>query len=59
MHAQVMTFQFATELIFIAIKPFGLEFFGVLVLKAIFHITVKGGLMMELHVKFKKWLAIV
>ena len=37
-------------------KPFGLEFFGVLLLKALLHITIKGGLMFKLHTKLRAWL---
>ena len=48
--------QFSTELMFIAMKPFGLEFFGVLLLKALLHITIKGGLMFKLHTKLRTWL---
>lgn len=54
----VLTFQFATELIFIAIKPFGFEFFFMLFVKALLPILIKGGLIMDFHDFLKaKWTA--
>ena len=54
-YTQVLTLQFCTELTFISIKPFSLEFFGMVLLKAILHISLKGGLLFKLHVKFSGW----
>jgi len=52
----VLTFQFATELIFIAIKPFGYEYFFMLFVKALLPILIKGGLIMDFHDFVKaKW----
>jgi len=50
----VLTFQFANELIFIAIKPFGFEFFFMLLVKAVVPILMKGGLVMDFHDFLKK-----
>lgn len=56
MRPQVLTFQFATELIFIAIKPFGYEYFFMLFVKALLPILIKGGLIMDFHDFVKaKW----
>ena len=52
---KVLTLEFCTELTFISIKPFSLEFFGMVLLKAILHIFLKGGLMLKLHIKLREW----
>lgn len=52
---QVMTLQFSTELYFISIDPFGIEFIVILSLKAALHIIVKGGLLKKLYVKLHTW----
>lgn len=52
---QVFTLQYMTELTFIAIKPFTLEFATMLASKAVLHITIKGGLLLKLHAKLSEW----
>lgn len=53
----VMTLQFLTELMFIKIEPFKLEFFMMLLLKAALHIAIKGGLMLKMHHKLSHCIA--
>ena len=53
--SQVLVLQFSTELMFFAIKPFTSEFFVVLLLKAVLHICVKGGLMLKLYINLSQW----
>ena len=52
---QVMTLQFLTELVFMKIEPFKLEFFMMLLLKAALHISIKGGLLLKMHHKLSHW----
>ena len=51
----MLTLQFSTELMFIAIKPFELEFFVMLLAKALLHISLKGGLLLKLHARLSEW----
>ena len=52
---QVLTFQFSTELMFIAIDPFEQEFFFMLVLKSALNVFIKGGLLKKLHIHVHTW----
>ena len=52
--SQVLVLQFSTELMFVAIKPFTFEFFVVLVIKAVLHICVKGGLLLKLYISLNQ-----
>ena len=54
----MLTLQFSTELMFIAIKPFELEFFVMLFFKAALHISLKGGLLLKLHARLSEWSAV-
>ena len=54
-HCKVLTCEFCTELTFISISPFSLEFFSMVLLKAAFHICLKGGLLLKLHIKLREW----
>ena len=51
---QVVEFQFATELLFIEIEPFSEPYFTVLLLKAVLHLALKGGLLRRLHEKLRE-----
>ena len=54
----MLTLQFSTELMFIAIKPFSLEFFVMLLFKAMLHISLKGGLLLKLHARLSEWFTV-
>ena len=54
-YTQVLSLQFCTELTFISISPFSLEFFGMVLLKAMLNISLMGGLLFKLHIKFSGW----
>ena len=50
---QVLALQFSTQLTFLAMKPFQLEFFLMLAQKTVLHVLLKGGLLLKLHIRLR------
>ena len=52
---QIFALQFATELLFISLSPFGWQFFLILALKIALNISAKGRLLEKLNLKLDNW----
>ena len=53
---QIFAFQFATELLFISLAPFGWQFFLILALKIALNVLAKGRLLEKLNLRLDHWL---
>ena len=52
---QIFALQFATELLFISLSPFGWQFFLILALKMALNISAKGRLLEKLNMELDNW----